>query len=268
MFEGNNELAKVVEYMKAHWPSKVKSEWQVKLEDYPELSQKVVADFVQDKTKNRKMIRIAGISGSGKTTQLLPPAEEYFAAQDMKPVLVAARRFVEYHPYCQEIKDYYGEENLRKMTDEFSTIMMFLCMQAMVVQGYDIILDVTLLDPTVESILLKALEESKYNSMILMIAAAPEVAEKHLNGRKWRHTKETEKEFIRATERAMKYYADAVPDMKIILWNVYDEGPVYDGPINGALKFFDEYSSKTDIPEHNEEELKAAKIQYITKYCI
>ncbi len=263
MLEGNNELVKIVQYMKAHWPSEVKPEWQVSLEEYPALAQKIIADYTQGKTKNKKMVRIAGVSGSGKTTQLLPAAEEYFAVRNMKPVLVAARRFVEYHPHCQKIKDYYGEENLRKMTDEFGTIMMFLCMQVMVAQGYDIILDVTLLDPAIESILLKALGESKYDSMILMIAAASEVVEKHLSGRSWRHSKETEQEFIRATEQAMKFYAKTMPNMRVIMWNVYDEVPVYDGAIGGALEIFSKYSSEADIPEHNEEVLKAAKKQYM-----
>lgn len=265
MVESDYELAKIVEYMKAHWPSKVKPEWQVGLGEYPELAKKVIAEFTRGKTKNRKLVRIAGVSGSGKTTQLLPAAEEYFAKNGMRPVLVAARRFVEYHPHWREIKEYYGEENLRKMTDEFGTIMMFLCMKKMVEHGYDIILDVTLLDPAIEGILLKALSASKYDSVLLMIAVAPEVTEKYLSGRKWRHTRETEEEFIRATEYAMKFYADTMPKMRIIMWNVYEKDPVYDGAIGGSLEVFSKYSSEVDVPDHSEEELREAKKQYLVE---
>ena len=265
MFESNNELEKVIKYMKAHWPSEVKQEWQVKLDEYPLLVQKALADLVQGATQHKEMVRIAGISGAGKTTQLLPAAEMYFAARDVKPILVAARKFVEYHPYWREIKEYYGEENLRKMTDEFSTIMMFLCMQAMVKQGYDILLDVTLLDPAIEGMLMKELNKNAYTVMILMIAVAPEVVERHLSGRKWRHTKETEQEFIRATESAMKYYAEVAPDTKIILWNTYEEEPVYDGPIKGALGAFNKYSKKTDVPEHDEGKMCEAKKRYLAE---
>ena len=268
MFEGNNDLVKVITYMKAHWPSMVKPEWQVGIEEYPELAKKALFDFTQGKTENRKMVRIAGVSGSGKTTQLLPAAEEYFRVNKMRPVLMAVRRFVEYHPHWREIKEYYGEENLRKMTDEFGTIMMFLCLQQMVKQGYDIILDVTLLDPEMERILMGALGDAKYDNMIFMIAAAPEVVEKHLSGRKWRHTKETEKEFIRATEYAMRFYAEKAPELRIIIWNVYDDEPVYDGPISGSLEVFSEYSKKTDIPEHDEESLKVAKKKYVLTRCV
>ena len=268
MFEGNNDLAKVIAYMKAHWPSKVKPEWQVGIEEYPELAKKALADFTQGKTENRKMVRIAGVSGSGKTTQLLPAAEEYFQANKMRPVLMAVRRFVEYHPHWREIKEHYGEENLRKMTDEFGTIMMFLCLQQMVKQGYDIILDVTLLDPEMEGILMGALGNAGYDSMIFMIAAAPEVVERQLSGRKWRHTKETESEFIRATEYAMKFYAEKVSELRIIIWNVYGDEPVYDGPISESLETFGEYSKKTDIPEHDEEMLRQAKKKYVLTHCV
>lgn len=265
MFEGDQDLAQVVGYMQAHWPSKVKTEWQVKLDEYPMIVKKVLVEFVDDKTKERKMVRIAGVSGSGKTTQLLPAVEEYFRVNDWKPVLMAARRFVEYHPYHKAIEEYYGEENLRKMTDEFSTIMMALCMKGLMREGYDMILDVTLLDPAVESIFVKMLNDGGYDSILTMIAVSPEVAEQHLSGRKWRHTKETEEEFMRATKRAMSFYAEKMPKMRTIIWNAYEKNPVYDGPIKDSLEIFTKYSSETKIPSHDTEELKEAKKKYLIK---
>ena len=139
--------------MKSHWPSQVKPEWQVEISDYPAILPQVLKDFTADKTKGRNLIRIAGLSGSGKTTQLLPATEAFFKNRELKPVLVAAREFVKYHPHHNEIKEFYGEENLRKMTDEFSTIMLFLAITELIKNGYDIILDVTLLDPAMEHIL-------------------------------------------------------------------------------------------------------------------
>ena len=148
----HEELSKIVNYMKAHWPSKVKPEWQVSLEEYPTILQKALKDFTKDATQNRELIRIAGISGSGKTTQILPAVEAYCEKHHYRPILIAARRFVEYHPHYQAIKDFYGEANLRKNTDEFATIMLFLTLTELIKNGYDIILDVTLLDPAMEGI--------------------------------------------------------------------------------------------------------------------
>lgn len=259
----DSNLQKTIEYMKAHWPSDVKSEWQVKLEDYPVILQKILADFTKDKTKTKNFVRIAGLSGSGKTTQILPAANAYFEKRNQKPVLVAARLFVEYHPHYKAIKDFYGAENLRKKTDEFSTIMMFLTLSVLTKQGYDIILDVTLLDPTVEQILLGMLKEGSYKTLLLMIATSPTVTEHFLKGRSWRHSKETEEEFIRATKKALDFYAKNAGDERIILWSVYDEAPIYDGEIKNAVKIFEDYSSREELPKNDDDARKIAKIRYM-----
>ena len=263
MPQSNTELEKVVAYMKAHWPSQVKPEWQVKLEEYPTAAQQVLKDFTVGATKNHNFIRIAGLSGSGKTTQILPAATKYCEKHNISPILVAARRFVEYHPHYQEIKDFYGEADLRKMTDEFSTIMMFIVLSELIKTGYDIILDVTLLDPSMEEILVSMLTKNNYKSMLLMIATSPTVTEHFLGQRAWRHTKETEQEFVRATTKAIDYYASHHGDMRIILWSVYDLEPIYDGPIKNALDIFKDYSSRDTLPAKDDDARASAKINYL-----
>ena len=261
----NQDFAKIIEYMKAHWPSQVKPEWQVGLPEYPALVQKVLADFTMAATKNRHLIRIAGLSGSGKTTQILPAVEAYCKKNNYEPILIAARRFVEYHPHYQEIKDFYGDANLRKMTDEFATIMLFLTLAELLKNGYDIVLDVTLLDPEIEAMLLKTVQATKYEMLLLMIAVSPTVTAHFLAGRAWRHTKETEEEFIRATSHALNFYAEHAPNLHIILWGVYDKPPIYDGPIKGCLDIFNEYSSREDLPKDDDDARRDAKIAYLTK---
>ncbi len=261
----DESLGQIVAYMKAHWPSEVKTEWQVGLEEYPEILKRVLADLVPGKTNGKKFVRIAGQSGSGKTTQLLPATEAYFKKNGLNPVMVAARIFVKYHPFYSEILEEYGEASLRKMTDEFATIMMFLTLRALISRGYDLVLDVTLLDPMIEGMLMQMLGAENYDSMMLMIAVSPEVTEKFLGGRAWRHTKETEQEFIRATKLAMEFYAEKCPDMRIVMWNVYEDEPVYDGDFSGALSVWQKYSDIVNIPDHDEEKLRAAKIKYLEK---
>jgi hypothetical protein len=265
MPESHHELEQIINYMRAHWPSTVKPEWQVSLNEYPEILKKVLADFTIAATKNHHFIRIAGLSGSGKTTQILPAVEAYNEKHNFEPILLAARRFVEYHPHYQEIKDFYGDENLRKLTDEFSTIMLFLTLSELTKGGYDIVLDVTLLDPEMEAILLKMLNNYQYNFTILMLAVSPTVTEKYLQGRAWRHSKETEQEFIRATESALKYYAENAPNTHIIIWSVYDLDPVYDGPTKDCLEIFHDYSTSTELPKNDDDARRDAKIAYLTK---
>ena len=261
--ENNPNLKEVISYMKSHWPSEVKPEWQVGLAEYPEILKKVLADFTLAATKNRHFIRIAGISGSGKTTQILPAVEAYCEKNGYEPTLIAARRFVEYHPHYQEIKDFYGDENLRKMTDEFSTIMLFITLSELIKGGYDIVLDVTLLDPSMEKILIDMLKAGNYQALLLMIAISPEVTEHFLSGRAWRHTKETEHEFIRATSHALEFYAKSWGDLRAIIWSVYDKPPVYDGPVSGSIDIFMDYSSRSDMPQKDDDARRDAKIEYL-----
>ena len=70
---------------------------------------------------------------------------------------------------------------------------------------------------------------------------------------------------MRATREAMQFYAEKCPKMRIVMWNVYAEDPIYDGVFAGALPVFDKYSSETEIPEHDKEKLKSAKIKYLAR---
>ena len=264
MLESNPELVKIIKYMRSHWPSQVKEEWQVGLAEYPVILEKIISDFTTAATKNRHLIRIAGVSGSGKTTQILPAVEAYCEKNNFEPILMAARRFVEYHPHYEEMKECYGEENLRKMTDEFATIMLFLTLVELIKGGYDVVLDVTLLDPEMEGILLKMVKGADYQMLILMIAVSPTVTEKYLSGRAWRHSKETELEFIRATARALEFYAKEAAETRIVLWSVYDKEPVYDGPVEKCLSVFNDYSARTEMPAQDDDERREAKIKYLT----
>ncbi len=264
MPEGNRELEQIISYMKANWPSEVKPEWQVGLVEYPKILKKVLEDFTLAATKNRQLIRIAGVSGSGKTTQILPAVEAYSEKNEFEPILMAARRFVEYHPHYEEIKEYYGDENVRKMTDEFSTIMLFLTLSELMRDGYDVVIDVTLLDPKMEGILLKMIKASNYKALFLMIAVSPTVTEQYLSGRSWRHSKEAEKEFIRATGRALEFYAQNAADTRIIIWSVYDKEPVYDGPMKDCLEVFEDYSAREELPKKDDDARRDAKIKYLT----
>lgn len=262
---GDARLEKIVRYMKAHWPSKVKDEWQVGLMEYPEILSQVLKDFCEGRTRERNLVRTAGISGAGKTTQLLPAAEAYFEKKELKPVLVAARRFAPYHPHFKEIMRFYGESEVRKMTDEFATIMMFMVLAELLQRGYDVLLDVTLLDPEMEGILVEMAAAAGYELLLLIIAVSPEVAERHLSGREWRHTRETEAEFLRATSRALEFYAESVPEMRVVMWNAFEEEPVYDGAVRGAISDFKETSSLAEIPEHDPNVLREAKIKYLMR---
>jgi hypothetical protein len=113
--------------------------------------------------------------------------------------------------------------------------------------------------------LLKALKATNYQMLLLMIAISPAVTAHFLAGRAWRHTKETEEEFVRATSHALDFYAKNAPEDRIILWSVYDKSPIYDGPIKDSLDIFAKYSAREDLPKDDDDARRDAKIAYLTK---
>ena len=261
----STEEGKIFQYMRVHWPSMVREEWQVGDDEYPRILERVLADFTEGATLGRRMFRIAGQSGSGKTSQLLPGVEEWFDVREASPVLVAARRFVKYHPYEKEILEEYGRENIRKMTDEFSTILLFLTIKALIAKGYDIILDVTFLDVAVEEILMRMLVSGEYEVQTTMVAVSRDISDKHIKKRSGRVVaKKTADEFWRATGEAMQFYAEKFPENRIILWNAWDVSPVYDGEFKGCLDIWRKYIEIVTFPENgvDEEKLREGKVRY------
>lgn len=97
-----------------------------------------------------------------------------------------------------------------------------------------------------------------------MIAVSPTVTEHFLEGRAWRHSKETEQAFICATAKALQFYASNAPGFHIILWSIYDLDPIYDDAISGCLDIISDYSSRTELPARDDDTRRDAKIAYLT----
>ena len=258
----------IAAYMRTHWPSEVKPEWQVTDAMYPEILEKIIKDFTVNATKSKQFFRICGQSGSGKTSQLLPAASAFFASRSERPILIAARLFVAYHPYSEQIKTAYGAEHLRTKTNEVSTILMFLTLRALISKGYDIILDVTLLDPLVEAALMQMLTEQNYQTRLAMVAVSKEISDAFIGKRKRKVAKSTAAEFWRATRHALDFYAQNHPEMPVIIWNAWDPAPVYDGRIGHpeAIKTIEKFWAITKLPQTPDTDaLREAKIAYLTQ---
>lgn len=257
------QVRELMGYARACWPSGVKPEWRVEEEDYLRILPEVVADWMEGASMGRKLVRIAGPSGSGKTSQLLPAVEAWYGEE--KPILAAARKLVQYHPFVEEIRAEYGEENLRKRTDEFVSVMLFLVLRELIYGGYDIILDVAFLDKKVEGYLLGWLRDCDYDVWMTMVAVSPKISARWLGKRAWRHDKSTEEEFWRAMEEALRFYVEEWPDVRMVVWSAWDLKPVYDGGIKGAIEVWREYLKIDGGEESDEGRLREAKISYLRR---
>ena len=267
-----------MDYSKEHWHSDiVPDKWQIQDSDYQKILPKVLSDFTLGKSKQKIFYRIAGLSGSGKSTQLLPAVTAKFESLKLDPVLTAARIFVPYHPYAAEIEQEFGSENLRENTNEFSTIMLFLTVMALIKQGYAIILDVSFFNPLFEQALMATLAKHGYEAHIELMAVSKEITEGFIQKRasstthtekKRKVNRHTTEVFYKCTLDSLDYYNKNYPDTHINLWSAWDLEPVYSGLMNSsAMKdTYLEYNSIKKLPHLTDEvTLLAAKIAYLTQ---
>ena len=53
--------------------------------------------------------------------------------------------------------------------------------------------------------------------------------------------------------------------MRVVMWNMYDEKPAYDGKVRNSLSVYRECVAETRHAKTDLEELKQAKIKYMTE---
>lgn len=310
----NGMLAK----LQAGFARGTSEKWQVSVDEYPGILGRILAEWTGEATKNtgfgasedsgadgpemvpsrgKRLVRVAGQSGSGKTTQLVPAVEAWFRGVSAnssevggaegrdamasnegfggaRPILVAASRIAKYHPKWQKMHRECDSGQVRRETDGFSAAMMFLLLKELLARGYDVILDLALVEPKLEGILVGWLKEYGYDFWMTMMVVRPELSQKWLGERSWRHSEETERRFLAATEGALDFYAEVCPEMRTVMWSAYGVEPIYDGEMSGAVEVWRErmagdldndYEGEVSRDGLSTEELARRKVEYFGK---
>ena len=258
MFERFGGL--VLKYAKKHWDSELPENLRFSKEDAILAAERFLAG--KRATKNGSFVRLVGQSGVGKTTQLLPAAEEYYRARMREPILVAAREFVELHPHYREILEKYGEAELRRRTDDFATIVMFYVLVKLTQERADFILDLSFVGTKIEwmfELMAKNYDEKTYLMMVVPEWKNLEL----LEGRGWRHGAELEAEFRRATKNGLEFYRKR--EGRIVMWGFDSLEPIFDGEFAGAEKVFECEMEREGFLERDEKTLAEQKKHYLKK---
>ena len=249
-------------YAKKHWNSELPVELRATKKDVV----LAVKSFLQNQetTKNGIFIRLVGQSGTGKTTQLLPAARDYCAKNNLKPVIIAAREFAKMHPHYEEILRKYGKAEIRRRTDDFATMVMFLVLDEITRNRMDFILDLSFVSTKVEWMFLKMAR--RYRERLFLMMAVPVNKNLELLGkREWRHTEELEKEFLQATKTSLEYYGRKDAG-RIIMWGFDSLQPIYDGRFQGSVRVFEREMKREKFDEGVDvDSLRENKRQYLIK---
>jgi len=107
-------------------------------------------DLIIDKEPVEKpfMVRTAGQSGSGKTTQLLPSIKEGLPTNNY--VHLAVRKFAKLHPNYNKLLQEFGDGLIREKTNGFALLCLFKSLELLIKNKYNVLFEVTILDPDFE----------------------------------------------------------------------------------------------------------------------
>jgi predicted ABC-type ATPase len=179
------------------------------------------------------VIRLAGQSGSGKTTQLLPAIMENIDKRLY--VHLAVRNFATLHPDYEVLKENFGTSEIREKTNGFALLMLFRVLELLIEKKYNILFEVTLLDPAFEEYLAKKTKAQGYHLIYNIIALSKTLSDNFILKRLKEENRAVHKNsanyFFNILPKAIKKLIDIneIFDNKdlFILWTLSSKSPYF-----------------------------------------
>ena len=248
--------------------------WEKNLDDKAtfDISINSFENLKKDKTKNKRLIRLVGQSGSGKTTQLLPATEKYCTKQGISPINFAVRNFAHLHPQYQELLDTYGLSEIREKTNCFALKCLLVNLILAIEEGYDIIFEVTFLTKEFETFVNEYLQKNRYKCLYLCCAINKNLSDsfikkrensKNSNEKNRKVYKSSSTFFYDCLIKMMKFYSLNFSKEKIIIWNAFNKKPVFYGDFGKSFEIFDKEIKNSSNNFQNEKELLNEKIKFL-----
>ncbi len=250
--------------------------------EFENIADEVFLDLTKNIKKNENfpyLIRIAGQSGSGKTTQLMPAIKTSLDKIQQNYILLAVRNFAKYHPNYNELLAKYGNGLIREKTNGFALTLLVKVLEKLIENKYNILFEVTLLEPIFEEYLIKILKKNNYIINFNILAVAIELSDKWINERQNKKGNEVNRIVFKSSS---SYFYDVLPkalnilvnneffDKKdsIIIWNAFDEVPCLETNVfdNNILNIFEKYRKIRTIEINDEKQLLESKIAFYENF--
>jgi predicted kinase len=206
-----------------------------------------------------QFIRIAGQSGSGKSTQVLP-AVSAAAAYD-KFISLSVADFVRFHP---------GGVTEREAVNGFCLRVLTEVLYKLVAEKVNIILDMTLLNKRYEKRLHHKLQKHNYELLYLVLAVPKHQSDEFIAKRKSETGRVVSNKsagfFYNCLFPSLKLLSKRAPDANCVMWSAYDLEPIFNGKIADAPPPF--IAARQDIRclHHGRNKLLAAKTDFMKNY--
>ena len=145
----------------------------------------VFKTLVHNKQPSRKptLIKLGGQSGTGKTTQLMPAIKSCLNEKNIDYIHMAVRLFAVYHPDYNKLLKEYGQSLIREKTNGFAMLCLFAILEKLIKNRYNILYEITLLDPIFEEYTIKLSKLNNYTIIYNVISSPLKISNKWLNER-------------------------------------------------------------------------------------
>ena len=219
-------------------------------------------------TCGHRFIWLTGQSGTGKTSQLLTATLPFCGKNNIKPLHIAVRNFASLYPNSKEFEN---SPDFREQTNGFSLKMLIIILYKAFLDGLDIILEISFLNPIFEFFVIENIQKHQYKFSLQIMAVNNLVSQalvykrSKLTGRKT--YKNSENYFYKYMEKGMRFLSKKY-DFKCTIWSVSSYTPIYIGPINLSLAtFLKERAKPQKISLNKETELLKTKCIFLeTQY--
>ena len=251
--------------------NKFKWESDICNEEIIKISKKVFPKISAGCSKQKICFRIIGQSGSGKTTQLLPACKKWFEKENLNPLHLCVRRFAEFYPNYNKLKTL-EKGQIRERTNGFALRLLIVCLFHAIKSGIDIIFEMTLLTPEFEKIANSWLCECGYKTTFFANSVSKKISDKLIQEREVKKGKEKGRKveissstfFYKNLKKSLIFLRERSPSERIVIFNLFQCNPVYDGPLCRCIKPFSISQQINDVVM-DEKDLKKAKTRYMLK---
>lgn len=214
-------------------------------------------------TQSRHFFRLAGQSGTGKTSQLFKSHVAVFEKRKISPMHIAVRNFAKFHPQHASLVAF---PDYREKTNGFALKVLICVLDLALEEGYDVVLEIALLDKRFERYTAKKLSHQNYSCYYHILCVNKLFSDIFILKREQQTARATfsssSNYFYKAMQKSLKFLSKNA-NFDCFLWSIHNLQPIYRGKISGCYTPFLVAQKEIFPPPCSERDLLNAKISFL-----
>ena len=240
-------------------------------------AKQAVANIIatENYTKLKKLYRLAGQSGSGKSTQLLPTVLNYEESRGNTPITIAVRTFAKYHPRYDDLAKTIPAGAIREATNGFGLKCLCAAYAMLLEMGYLTIVDLTIMEPCFEEFMLSQAQINNYQAEYHVLAVNKNLSNSFIEKRKNDPSHPEYGKIVNtssidfwynALPRGIKFLAENDATNICFVWSAHKEEPLHYGIISErTTTALDTGRAELGEQKIDEQTLRQGKLEFLIK---